>query len=95
MAGFQPTLHGRFWVTPEGLKARFAQKLERYRAQMDGSIFITRAHFEPARLRDVSALDTFLDDLPLLFEGPIYAWFPAQAAPVLETLNHTGFGCLA
>jgi hypothetical protein len=21
MAGFQPTLYGRFWVTPEGLKA--------------------------------------------------------------------------
>ena len=32
----------------------------------------------PARLRDVPALDAFLDDLPLLFGGSLYAWFPAQ-----------------
>src|SRR6266699_1515893 len=32
----------------------------------------------PAGLRDVSALDTFLNDLPLLFRGSIYAWSPAQ-----------------
>jgi hypothetical protein len=32
------------------------------------------------RLRDVATLDAFLDDLPLLFGGSIYAWFPAHAA---------------
>src|SRR5437899_10621948 len=32
----------------------------------------------PTRLRDVPALDTFLHDLPLLFRGSIYAWFPAH-----------------
>src|SRR5450755_207964 len=48
----------------------------------------------PARLRDVSALDAFLDDLPLLFRGSIYAWFPAHAASCLEALNHTEFGSL-
>jgi hypothetical protein len=32
----------------------------------------------PAHLRDVPALDAFLDDLPLLFGGSLYAWFPAQ-----------------
>lgn len=30
----------------EKLKAAFAQELERYRAQLDRSIFVTRAHFE-------------------------------------------------
>src|SRR5450755_3741506 len=48
----------------------------------------------PTRLRDVPAFDTFLDDLPLLFRGSIYAWFPAHAASCLEALNHTEFGSL-
>src|SRR5450432_1961709 len=48
----------------------------------------------PTRLRDVPALDAFLDDLPLLFRGSIYAWFPAHAASCLEALNHTEFGSL-
>src|SRR5271156_6604857 len=39
-----------------------------------------------ARLRDVSALDAFLHDLPLLFRGSIYAWFPAHGASCLEAL---------
>jgi hypothetical protein len=30
----------------EGLKSSFAQELEHYRAQLDRSIFVTRAHFE-------------------------------------------------
>ena len=34
----------------------------------------------PTCLRDVPALDTFLHDLPLLFRGSIYAWFPARVA---------------
>src|ERR1700691_2650107 len=58
----------------------------------------------PTRLRDVPALDAFLHDLPLLFRGSIYAWFPAHLAsclggpdstqlrcPVLEGSNTKGF----
>src|SRR5260370_12231685 len=40
----------------------------------------------PTRLRDVPALDPFLHDLPLLFRGSIYAWFPAHVASCLEAL---------
>ena len=40
----------------------------------------------PTRLRDVPALDSFLHDLPLLFRGSIYAWFPAHGASYLEAL---------
>src|SRR5271156_4291352 len=46
----------------------------------------------PARLRHIPALDAFLDDLPLLFRGSIYAWFPAHVASCLEALNHTESG---
>jgi hypothetical protein len=48
----------------------------------------------PTRLRDVAALDSFLDDLPLLFRSSIYTRFPAHAASCLEALNHTEFGSL-
>src|ERR1700739_1527823 len=48
----------------------------------------------PTRPRDVPALNAFLHDLPLLFRGSIYAWFPAHAASCLEALNHTEFGSL-
>jgi len=34
------------------------------------------------RLRDVATLDAFLNDLPLLFRGSIYAWFSALLPPV-------------
>ena len=37
---------------------------------------------------------TFLHDLPLIFRGSIYAWFPAHAASCLEALNHTEFSGL-
>jgi hypothetical protein len=40
----------------------------------------------PTCLRDVSALDAFLYDLPLFFWGSIYAWFPAYVASCLEAL---------
>ena len=40
----------------------------------------------PTRLRDVPALDAFLNDLPLLLRGSIYAWFPAHIASCLEAL---------
>src|SRR6266481_4335344 len=40
----------------------------------------------PTRLRDVPTLDAFLHDLPLLFRGSIYTWFPAHGASCLETL---------
>ena len=39
------------------------------------------------RLRNVPALDAFLDHLPLLFRGSIYAWFPAHVASCLEALH--------
>src|ERR1017187_2072818 len=48
----------------------------------------------PTRLRDIPALDAFLNDLPFLFCGTIYAWFPAHVASCLEALNHTEFGSL-
>src|SRR5260370_30610079 len=38
----------------------------------------------PTRLRDVPTLDAFLHDLPLLFRGSIYSWFPAHVASCLE-----------
>src|ERR1700676_5540242 len=40
----------------------------------------------PTRLRNVPALEAFLHDLPLLFRGSIYAWFPAHVASCLEAL---------
>ena len=43
----------------------------------------------PARLRDVSALDSFLHDLPLLFGGPFYEWFPAHVASLFGGPDHT------
>jgi hypothetical protein len=40
----------------------------------------------PTRLRDVPTLDAFLRDLPFLFGGSIYAWFPAHVASCWEAL---------
>jgi hypothetical protein len=40
----------------------------------------------PTRLRNVPALDAFLNNLPLLFRGSIYAWLPAHVASFLEAL---------
>jgi hypothetical protein len=48
----------------------------------------------PAGLRDVASLHPFLHNLPFLFRGSIYAWFPAHAASCVEALNHTEFGSL-
>src|SRR5260370_2608114 len=38
------------------------------------------------RLGDIPALDAFLHDLPFLFRGSIYAWFPAHVASCFEAL---------
>src|ERR1700691_6417852 len=40
----------------------------------------------PTRLRDVPTFDSFLYNLPLLFRGSIYAWFPAHVASCWEAL---------
>jgi transposase InsO family protein len=44
------------------------------------------AKVPPTRLRNIPALDAFLHDLPVLFRGTIYAWFPAHVASCLEAL---------
>src|SRR5258708_38874938 len=49
----------------------------------------------PTRLRDVPALDAFLHDLPLLFRGSIYAWFPAHVASCFGGPDLTYLRCPA
>src|SRR5271168_241588 len=47
----------------------------------------------PTRLRDVSTLEAFLHDLPCLFRGSIYAWFPAHVASCFGGPDLTSFRC--
>src|ERR1700676_1217487 len=44
-------------------------------------------------VREIPLADAFLHDLPLLFRGSIYAWFPAHAASCLEALILPNLRC--